>query len=238
MSEPTAEPAVQPSQPSEPPPPGQPAAGGDEQVQQMLADAITAGQFMNRPQPQAQPQQPQSPTPAAPAAPAPQQGAPEGEPDKDWKAEAETWKALARKHENRHLAALGFKSKDELDALRTAAQKYAEIEEAQKTEIQKAAERAQSYEKQLNEVRATNARLLAAATYNIPPDLIDLLGSGADEEINARAEMLAERLKATAPAPAPASQRPVESLTPGAAPASAAPQSPDAWIRALAGRKP
>lgn len=155
----------------------------------------------------------------------------------DWEAEALKWKALSRQHERQHLTALGFKSKDEIDQLRQAAQKYAEFEDTQKTELQRATERAQSVEQQLADLQATNARLMAAATHNIPPDLIDLLGSGSADEINARAEALAERLKAAAPAVAPAQQRPVEALTPGAATASGATTaSPDEWIRRMAGR--
>lgn len=172
---------------------------------------------------------PAAPTPAAPPA------AQEEPTEKDWESEATKWKALARQHENKHLSALGFKSKDELEQLRASAQKYQEAEDAQKTEIQKATERAQAVEQQLTEMRATNARLMAAASHNIPPELIDLLGSGTDEEINARAEVLAERLKPATPVAVP--QRPVESLTPGAAPSSsAAGATPDQWIRQLAGR--
>jgi len=203
---------------------------GDAQAQQMLADAVSAGQFLNRPQ-----------TPAAPEAPQPPASSPEGgqEPP-DWEAEAAKWKSLARKHENQHLSALGLKSKAELDELRQIAQKHREAEDAQKTEIQRATERATTFEQQLAEMKATNARLLAAATHNIPPELIDLLGSGTDEEIGARAELLAERLKAPAPAPsAPSTQRPVEALTAGAAPASStAAATPDQWIRTMAGRTP
>jgi hypothetical protein len=215
MSEPAAEPAAQPS------------GDSDAQAQQQLADAVAAGQFLNKPQPPA--------TPAAPA-PAGQQPA-AGEPEpKDWESEATKWKALARQHENKHLASLGFKSKDEIDQLRQAAQKHAEFEEAQKTELQKQTDRATTYEQQLTGLQSANARLMAAATHNIPPDLIDLLGSGTDEEINTRAEMLAERLKAATPTAPPTPQRPVESLTPGAAPPSAAPADADAWIRKMAGR--
>jgi len=154
----------------------------------------------------------------------------------DWESEALKWKALSRQHERQHLTALGFKSKDEIDQLRQAAQKYAEFEDTQKSELQRATERAQGFEQQLADLQATNARLMAAATHSIPPDLIDLLGSGSADEINARAEALAERLKAAAPA-APAQQRPVEALTPGAATASGATTaSPDEWIRRMAGR--
>lgn len=218
MSESSVETAVQPSD------------DGDAQAQQQLADAVTAGQFLNRPhQPAA------SPDPA----PAGQQPA-AGEPEPtDWEAEAAKWKAMARKHEKGQLSALGFKSKDEIDQLRQAAQKQAELEDAQKTEIQRANERAQTVEQQLADMRATNARLMAAATHNIPPDLIDLLGSGTDEEIAARAEVLAERLKAAQPAATPAAQRPIEALTAGAAPASSsATASPDEWIRRMSGRTP
>jgi len=155
----------------------------------------------------------------------------------DWEAEAAKWKSLARRHEGKHLDALGFKSRDEIEQLRQSAQKYSEFEETQKTEIQKATERAQTFEQQLADERAQNARLLAAATHNIPPELIELLGSGTAEQIGARAEVLAERLKAAAPPPAPASQRPVESLTPGAAPSSAAPVTADDWIRRMARNK-
>lgn len=193
------------------------------------AEAVAAGQI-----PAQAPAPPAATSSASPAQPAGGGGQPEVT---DWEAEAAKWKSLARRHEGKHLDALGFKSKDEIDQLRQAAQKYGEFEETQKSEIQKATERAQTFEQQLADERSQNARLLAAATHNIPPELIELLGSGTAEEIGARAEVLAERLKAAAPAPAPTSARPVESLTPGAAPASSAGgATPDQWIRGLAGR--
>lgn len=189
------------------------------------AEAVAAGQIPAQATAQTQQQPSSKPAEAKPEA-------------TDWEAEALKWQALSRKHERQHLSALGFKSKDEIDQLRETAKKYAEFEDTQKTELQRATERAQGFEQQLADLQATNARLMAAATHNIPPDLIDLLGSGSADEINARAEALAERLKATAP-PAPAQQRPVESLTPGAATASGTtPASPDQWIRRMAGRTP
>lgn len=218
MSEPAAEPTTAP--------PGD----GDAGAQQMLADAVAAGQFLNPPKPAAPaaPAQPEPPKPAASSGEQPE--------ETDWEAEAAKWKSLARRHENKHLGALGFKSMDELNAMREAAKKQAELEDAQKTEVQKATERATGLEQKLADLQSANARLMAAATYNIPPDLIDLLGTGTDEDINARAEALAERLKAATPPAPPASQRPVESLTPGATPSSGTPADPDAWIRKLAGR--
>lgn len=195
------------------------------------AEAVAAGQIpAQTPTP---PAAAPSPAPATPAQPA--GGGNPAEPT-DWEAEAAKWKSLARRHEGKHLDALGFKSKDEIDQLRQAAQKYGEFEETQKSEIQKATDRAQTFEQQLADERAQNARLLAAATHNIPPELIELLGSGTAEQIGARAEVLAERLKAATPPAPPTPQRPVESLTPGAAPPSAAPTDADAWIRKMAGR--
>jgi hypothetical protein len=189
------------------------------------AEAVAAGQI------------PAQAQPANSAPPATGQPAAAESEVTDWEAEAAKWKALSRSHEKKHLSALGFSSAAEIDQLRQTAQKYAEFEDAQKSELQKATERATGLEQKLSGLQSANARLMAAATHNIPPDLIDLLGSGTDDEINARAEALAERLKATAPVQAPATQRPVESLTPGAAPASAKESSPDDWIRQMAGRR-
>lgn len=67
---------------------------------------------------------------------------PEPEPVTDWKAEAEKLKAESRKWESR--------AKDNAKA----AQRLAEFEEAQKTELQKAAERAEKAEKQLQQLES------------------------------------------------------------------------------------
>ena len=205
-----------------------PEAGGGTPAVPTPAEAVASGQIAAHAQPAPQAQN-QSASEARPSG--------DAQPEvTDWEAEAAKWKSLARRHEGKHLDALGFKSKDELAQLRQAAQKYTEFEDAQKSETQRANERAQTFEQQLVDERAQNTRLLAAATHNIPPELIELLGSGTADEINSRAEVLAGRLKATTPAPTPVSSRPVESLTPGAAPSSAAPMDPDAWIRKMAGR--
>lgn len=133
----------------------------------------------------------------------------------------------------------------QLTEMRAALQQY---EDAQKTELQKAQEQAKQYQQELTTTRVANARLMAAATYNIPADLIDLLGDGTDEEIDARAKQLADYRDTLAastvqPAPeppkaAPASTRPVESLTPGGKPASAEAEDPNTWLRRMAGRAP
>jgi hypothetical protein len=115
-------------------------------------------------------------------------------------------------------------------------------EERDKTDLQKAIERAEAAEKGASSMRVANTRLMAAATHNIPADLIDMLGNGTDEEIDARAALLAEKLAAAVPAAAdaerkaPASTRPVESLTAGAKPANERPADMDAILRGMAGR--
>lgn len=189
----------------------------------------------------AQPVEPGAdPAPAQPGAVDPAEPTPAAEPDKagekDWAAEAAKWKAQSRKHEQA------------AKANANAAQKYAEWEESQKTEQQRLSDAKAAADRELTDLRSANARLMAAATHNLPADLIDLLGSGTDEEIDARAKLLAEKLAAVAPQPAapepakptpsPTASRPVESLTPGAKPASAEPEDPNAWLRRMAGRAP
>lgn len=206
------------------------------------AEAVASGQIPATFQPAA-PAAPPA-TPPAGQQPAPgAQGDDKGKPaaPTDWESEATKWRALARQHENKHLSALGFKSKDEIDELRQAAQKYAEFEDAQKSEIQKANEKAQSVQQQLEQERTTNARLMAAAAHGIPPELIGSIGGSTPDEINANAEALAKYVEAKTAASGAAApvapQRPVESLTPGAAPASSSGEaSPDQWIRRMAGR--
>lgn len=140
--------------------------------------------------------------------------------------------------------ALQEERKARRDAEKSAADMKArlqEFEDRDKTELQKAIERAEAAEKGATTMRVANARLMAAATHNLPADLIDILGDGTEEQIDARAKLLAEKLAAAAPktepqADKPASTRPVESLTPGAKPASQPKEDPDAWLRALSGR--
>lgn len=129
----------------------------------------------------------------------------------------------------------------ELRELRTRLQEY---EDRDKTELEKALERAKQYEQELAKTRVMNARLMAAAEHNLPHDLIELLGDGTEEEIDARAKLLAEKLTAAAPRQepaepveqtpppaAPAQTRPVESLFPGARPANEQPADPNDMFR-------
>lgn len=141
--------------------------------------------------------------------------------------------------------ALASERKARRDAEKSAADLRARLqqfEDANKSELQKAQDDAKRYQEELTTTRVANARLMAAAAHNLPPDLIDLLGTGTDEEIEARAKLLASKLPAkpaeAASPKAPASTRPLESLTPGAKPATQQPEDPNAWLRRMAGRTP
>lgn len=106
-------------------------------------------------------------------------------PAKDWQAEAEKWKAFARKHE------------DAAKANADKAKRFDEFEESQKTELQKAADAAAKAKADADATRAELARMQAAVKHGLSEDDLDLLGThGTPEEIEARAERLAIRLKA------------------------------------------
>lgn len=105
-----------------------------------------------------------------------------------------------------------------------------EREEAAKTEVQKAIERAEAAEKRDQERDQAFTRLELAMQHNISPDDIDLLGSGSREEMEARALRVAA-LSNNKPSPPP-SDRPVEGLRPGATPEPPKPADdsyPAAW---------
>lgn len=116
----------------------------------------------------------------APAAPVADTAA-----EKDWQAEAEKWKAFARKHE------------DAAKANADKAKRFDEFEESQKTELQKAADAAAKAKAEADATRAELARVQAAVKHGLSEDDLELLGThGTPEEIEARAEKLAARLKA------------------------------------------
>lgn len=104
--------------------------------------------------------------------------------EKDWHAEAEKWKAFARKHE------------DTAKANADKAKRFDEFEESQKTEQQKLADAATAAKAETDATKAELARVKAAVKHGLTEDDLDLLGThGTPEEIDARAERLATRLK-------------------------------------------
>jgi hypothetical protein len=111
----------------------------------------------------------------------------------DLSSELEKWKALARKNEQR--------AKDNSEA----AKRLAEIEESQKTEQQKLADAAELARKEAAETAVELAKLRAAVKHGLNDEDLELLGSGTPDEIEARAERLAARLKGNPAPTAPSS---------------------------------
>lgn len=151
-------------------------------------------------------------------------------------AEVEKWKGLARKHEGR-----ASKNAE-------AAQRLKEIEDANKSELQRSQEALTEAQRERDEARADHSRVMAAAAHNLPVDLIDDLGTGTDEEINGRAERFAVAIETRAQELAnemvnqsgggrngfTTGGRPVESMRPGSSPSSGGtPRTQEEWFRNL-----
>jgi hypothetical protein len=145
-----------------------------------------------------------------------------------------SWRKMSRQHER-------AASKNS-----AAARKLAEIEEGQKSELQKAEDARQAAERDRDDARAQTNRMLAAAAHDLPTDLIDYLGDGTADEISERAEQLSgiisaevdKRIAASGSPnggrrPAAQGQRPVNSMRPGAASANSGVTTPDQMFRRL-----
>jgi hypothetical protein len=156
--------------------------------------------------------------------------------------EAKKWRDLSRKNETAAKKALADAQKGA-----EAARKLAEIEDRDKSESQRNAERATAAEERAQQAEARYHRTLAAATYGLPPSLIDRISGSSEDEINESAEQLAAVINEAAEQRTTAArgngngapQRPVESLRPGAIPASSGGSStdPNALFRQLMGQR-
>jgi hypothetical protein len=122
----------------------------------------------------------------------------------------------------RHEAA-GYRHK--IKELEPLAKKAQAADEAQKSDVQKAEERAQAAEQREKATLEGYTQLELAVQYSIPPEDIKLIGSGTREEMDANAKRLAALHAAAAKAERPPTDRPVEGLRPGATPEPA--KSPD-----------
>jgi hypothetical protein len=164
-------------------------------------------------------------------------------------AELAHWKEMARKHEKR--------AKENA----AAAARMKQLDQSNMTEVEKAQAAQRDAERERDEARDMHARMMAAAANDLPVDLIDFLGTGTEEEINERAEMISSVIEETAqaiaeqlikdqiasgklidgasrnggPVPGPGA-RPVESLRAGSAPAGTAPATQEQWFRQLLGQ--
>lgn len=167
-----------------------------------------------------------APSPAAPAAPAaaapttppaapaetaaaPATGAPT-----DWQAEAEKWKTLSRQNEA------------QAKANAEKAQRFDALEEANKTELQKAQDALAAANQRATEAEAARLRSDIARTKNVP---VELLTASDETSLAAQAEaLLAFRGEQPQTPPAPQSSGPTPS---GAAPARVFKQSEinDLW---------
>lgn len=113
--------------------------------------------------------------PETPAPEAPAQEQPKPEVEIDWKAKAREWEKRAKEN-------------------KSAADRLAEIEEANKTEAQKAADRLAAAEKDAAAARSEALRLRVAAKFGIGDEDADLFLTGADEEtLTKQAERLTAR---------------------------------------------
>lgn len=135
------------------------------------------------------------------------------ESGKDWQAEAEKWKSLARKHEER------AKSGSE------AAKRLQEIEDAGKSAEQRYQEALSAAEKRAAQAERALTRSRVAAKHDLG-DLAEFLTGDTDEELEEQAKRLAKRLKSTPP----------PSYDGGARSSAPAPADMNQLIRQAAGR--
>lgn len=108
---------------------------------------------------------------------------PEPKPKDEPNDELEKWKALAKKHEAR--------AKENADA----AQKLAALEEADKTELQKAADKAAEAEKRAEAAEARTLRLEVASEKGLTAAMARRLAGTTREELEADADELLTSFK-------------------------------------------
>lgn len=160
-------------------------------------------------------------TPAAPVAtPAPAPEATAETPPEQDASVLPQWARDAITKANREAASY----RTQVSELKPKAEQFQALEEASKSEAQRLQEAAEAAKRDADEARAEAIRYKAAATHGISADHFDLLGTGTEDEITARAEKIANLLSAqaaTAQTVTPPATRPVEQLRPGATPAGA-----------------
>jgi hypothetical protein len=110
----------------------------------------------------------------------PPDGADEGAREPDWKAEAEKWKTLSRKHEG------------QAKANAAAAKRLEEIEEANKSEAQKLADKVTVAEKRAADAEARATRYEVASELGIKAKHLKYLTGSTREEIEESAKGILE----------------------------------------------
>lgn len=151
----------------------------------------------------------------AETAPEPTPPAEAAQPDVDWKARAREWEKRAKDNAK-------------------AAARLSEIEDAQKTQSEKDAERIAALESEAAQARAEALRLRVGTQAGLSPELIDRLKGSTEDEIAADAAQLAELVK---PQRSPLETRPTSTLKSGTVPdATEAPENPEAAFRSFLGQ--
>jgi Domain of unknown function (DUF4355) len=115
------------------------------------------------------------------------------------------------------------------DELKKRSAKLKEIEDGQKSELQKVQEREQALQVELQGYRVAEIRRAAASAAGLDSELAEFITAVDEEEAKAQAERLAERFKATA------KQQQSADFKQGTRTTPPAPQSRDELLRALAG---
>lgn len=123
----------------------------------------------------------------------------------DLEAEVAKWKALARKHEGQ------AKSNAE------AAKKVKEMEDASKSDIEKATAAQTAAEKRAEAAEAKALRYEIALEKNVPAKLIKFLGGNTEDEIKAAADELLEAVSPADTGGSTTGDKPKEALRAGAA---------------------
>lgn len=120
------------------------------------------------------------------------------------------------------------KYRTERNDLREAAEKWAEHERSQKTELERLQEDNAAFQQQLKEATLKNDRFEVAAEYDIPAAQHVLLTASTREDMEKQAAAIAELVKSAGQRPP--SNRPVEGLPPGVAKKQEAPDEyPASW---------
>jgi hypothetical protein len=86
------------------------------------------------------------------------------------------------------------KANKEAETLRLKLQQF---EDAQKSESQKLAERAEQAERERDALRVESLRARIAIAKGVPPDLLEFLTASDEDELNAQADRLMARLAST-----------------------------------------
>lgn len=118
--------------------------------------------------------------------------------DIDWPAEARKWEKRAKENKD-------------------AADKLAKLEQSQMTEQQRLERERDDARETADKSTAELIRMRAAVKHGLSEDDFDLLGTGTEDEVDARAKRVAE-LRGTTTKKQPATRRPNERLSGGTEP--------------------